>query len=176
MASMRKGWFSATALRRASFVALYTAKTSFPSTRIDISPYPGPRAALERKLEKKEKQIRQMKRRDSHGSLCRKDLLTNTVPSILLIGRCGDSITVITAEEYERTFKGGGEIKSSMCVSLTGRPLSEVTDHHTVCILPLHCVRRPGRYSKNNRSKSLLRFTLLFKGLRPLNRVTSNGC
>lgn len=124
----------------------------------------------------KNKQIRQMKRRDSHGSLCRKDLLTNTVPSILLIGRRGDSITVITAEEYERTFKGGGEIKSSMCVSLTGRPLSEVTDHHTVCILPLHCVRRPGRYSKSNRSKSLLRFTLLFKGLRPLNRVTSNGC
>lgn len=154
MASMRKGWFSATALRRASFVALYTAKTSFPSTRIDISPYPGPRAALERKLERK-KQIRQMKRRDSHGSLCRKDLLTNTVPSILLIGWRGDSITIITAEEYERTLKGGGEIKPSMCVSLTGRPFSKVTDHHTVCVLPLYCIRCPGRYSGRNRSNFL---------------------
>lgn len=93
--------------------------------------------------------------------------LTNTVPSILLIGRRGDSITVITAEEYERTLEGGGEIKPSMCVSLTRRPLSEVTDHHAVCVLPLHCVRRPGRY--RNRSKFLLRFTLLFKRLRPLN-------
>lgn len=165
MASIRKGWFSATALRRASFVALYTAKTSFPSTRIDISPYPGPRAAMDKK---NKKQVRQMKRRDSHGSLCWKDLLTNTVSSILLIGRRGDSITVITAEEYERTLKGGGEIKSSMCVSLTGRPFSKVTDHHTVCVLPLYCVRRPGRYSGRNRSNFLLRFTLLFKCLRPL--------
>lgn len=86
-----------------------------------------------------------MKCRDSHGRLRRTQLLTNTIASILLIGRGGDSITVITAEEYERTLKSGGEIKSSMCVSLTGRPLSEVTDHHTVCVLPLHCVRRPGR-------------------------------
>lgn len=35
---MRKGWFSATALRRASFVALYTANTSLPSTRMESMP------------------------------------------------------------------------------------------------------------------------------------------
>ena len=46
MASMRKGWFSATARRRASLVALYTANTSLPSTRMDRMPYPGPRAAV----------------------------------------------------------------------------------------------------------------------------------
>lgn len=46
MASIRKGWFSATARRRASLVALYTANTSLPSTRIDRMPYPGPRAAV----------------------------------------------------------------------------------------------------------------------------------
>lgn len=45
MASIRTGRFSVTVMCLAALVALYTAKTSLPSTRIVAIPYAGPRAA-----------------------------------------------------------------------------------------------------------------------------------
>ncbi len=43
---MSTGLCDATAMRRASAVALYTARASPPSTRMDSMPYAGPRPAM----------------------------------------------------------------------------------------------------------------------------------
>lgn len=65
------------------------------------------------------------------------------------MGRRRDGVTIVAAEEYERTLKGGREIKSGVSVSLTGCPLSKVTDHNSVRVFPLQSVCRPGRYKSH---------------------------
>lgn len=138
MASMRKGWFSATARRRASLVALYTANTSLPSTRIDMMPYPGPRAAAG------QSGCRSGLRERAGGRAARR-ALTYAVPTVLLRGWCGDGVAIVPAEEDDGTLQGGSEVETGVGIPFTGRPLAKVTDHNLVGIGPLGSIGCPDR-------------------------------
>lgn len=160
MASMRKGWFSATARRRASLVALYTANTSLPSTRMDRMPYPGPRAAVGTKRQVRpqgpaETKSRAWGERGGEGSAGWGEAArahTDAIPAVLLGGGRGDGIAIVPAKEDDGALQGGGEVEAGMGVPLTGRPLSEVTDDNPVGIGPLGCVGRPHRCGSRDTS------------------------
>lgn len=150
MASMRKGWFSATARRRASFVALYTANTSLPSTRIDMMPYPGPRAAAgtERVPVRPRRRMKcalltascalavSAPRKGSRKEGGWDQALTYAIPTVLLRGWCGNGIAIVPAEEDDRTLQGGSKVETGMGIPFTGCPLTKVTDHNPVSIGP----------------------------------------
>lgn len=74
--------------------------------------------------------------------------LTDAVATVLLMGGGGDGVAVVAAEENNRAFQRGGEIEAGVSISFTGSSLAEVTDHHSVAVLPLYSVRCSGRYSK----------------------------
>lgn len=59
-------------------------------------------------------------------------LLTDAISPVLLVGGGRDSVTVVTAEEYQWALEGGGEVEASVRVAFASGALSEVTDHSAV--------------------------------------------
>lgn len=64
-------------------------------------------------------------------------LLTDAISPVLLVGGGRDSVTIVTAEEYQWALESGGEVEASVRVAFASGALSKVTDHSTVQVFSL---------------------------------------